>query len=116
MTANPDALPDREAVARLTDCLNDATKANVSVDTGDLRAVLALLGEGRGQADRIAALEARLAEKEGEAAALDPVWPNAVTAMLDRFDRAKGKGGYPSANEREAMRRCLSALHTSGEK
>lgn len=30
-----------------------------------------------------------------------------VTAMLDRFDRFNGKGGYPSANERYAMRLVL---------
>ena len=52
-----------------------------------------------------------------EGAPLDPIWPNAVNAMLDRFDYAKGKGGYPTANEREAMRRCLAAIPTpsSGE-
>ena len=47
--------------------------------------------------------------------ALDPIWPQTVKNMLDRFDRAKGKGGYPSANEREAMRRCLAALSDGGE-
>lgn len=50
--------------------------------------------------------------QQGGAEALDPIWPNAVKAMLDRFDRAKGKGGYPTANEREAVRRCLAALNT----
>lgn len=50
--------------------------------------------------------------QQGGAGALNPIWPNAVKAMLDRFDRAKGKGGYPTANEREAMRRCLAALNT----
>ena len=51
-----------------------------------------------------------MSEVEG----LDPVFPNAVRAMLDRFDRAKGKGGYPTANEREATRRCLSAIEGGG--
>lgn len=46
---------------------------------------------------------------------LDPVFLNAVEAMLDRFDRAKGKGGYPTANEREAMRRVVRASRQAGE-
>ncbi|MCO8028503.1 hypothetical protein NI454_00910 [Brevundimonas diminuta] len=45
-----------------------------------------------------------------EAEKLDPAIPAAVKSMLDRFDRAKGKGGYPTANERWAMRECLAAL------
>jgi len=40
----------------------------------------------------------------------DPRCIDAVQRMLDRFDRAKGKGGYPTANERWAMRECVEAL------
>lgn len=41
----------------------------------------------------------------------DAPWIDCVQKMLDRFDRAKGKGGYPTANEREAMRRCMIPVH-----
>lgn len=40
----------------------------------------------------------------------DPLCIDAVQRMLARFDRAKGRGGYPTANERWAMRECVETL------
>lgn len=43
-----------------------------------------------------------------EDADLQVDWAADMRATLDRWDRARGKGGYPTAMERYAMRRVLA--------